>query len=379
MGAIFESDWTSSLKQYRQYYSERFIYRDELSKIAEIIRNNNSYRILVLGTPGSGKTTLLYLLSHCIMDNDKEIIARQDPFNHYCYYNSLIRPHNPLLIDGLDEMQAPHELLKYLDEKRYDRLVCTSRSNLAPDGYFSHVIHLAPLTQDQIALLFQKLRPGTQHLHPMATDRLSDGRPITPRDVLQSVITNMSDLDDIEDFYSKYSNFLYRYGDGIDFSSDAVPMKRKLIVPSQEVITSVKILDDTLLKKAMRDPQIVHKFSPREFEKMICELLSKQGYDVTLTKQTRDGGKDIIVLRKSMLGEFCIYVECKKYDKTRPISVGLVRELYGTVEADKATAGMMITTSYFSKAAKEFTEQIKHRMTLKDYNDLVQALSSITT
>ena len=46
--------------------------------------------------------------------------------------------------------------------------------------------------------------------------------------------------------------------------------------------------------------------------------------------------------------------------------------------SDNATAGMIVTTSYFTKDAQEFTEQIKHRMTLKDYNDLVQELNNIT-
>ena len=44
---------------------------------------------------------------------------------------------------------------------------------------------------------------------------------------------------------------------------------------------------------------------------------------------------------------------------------------------DNATAGMIITTSHFTRDAKEYTEQIKHRMTLKDYNDLVQELNRI--
>lgn len=94
-----------------------------------------------------------------------------------------------------------------------------------------------------------------------------------------------------------------------------------------------------------------------------------------------DGGSLLV----SCLGNFkqiscfCFLqrVECKKYNANNPISVKLVRELYGTVEADKATAGMLITTSYFTKDAKEFTEKTKHRMALRDYNDLVQELNVI--
>ena len=149
------------------------------------------------------------------------------------------------------------------------------------------------------------------------------------------------------------------------------------VVPPKEIIRNVTVVDNSLLRKVKENPKILFNFSPREFEEMVCELLDKQGYNVKLTKQTRDGGKDIIVVKKSILGEFCIYVECKRYDTSRPISVSLVRELYGTIMGDNVTAGMIVTTSYFTKDAKEYTEQIKHRMALKDYNDLVQELNNV--
>ena len=43
--------------------------------------------------------------------------------------------------------------------------------------------------------------------------------------------------------------------------------------------------------------EIPYKHS-RILEEMIAEIFSGLGYDVELTKRTRDGGKDIIALRK---------------------------------------------------------------------------------
>ena len=111
---------------------------------------------------------------------------------------------------------------------------------------------------------------------------------------------------------------------------------------------------------------------------MVCELYEKQGYHVRLTKQTHDGGKDLIVLRKDVLGETCVYMDCKKHRPDHPVGVGLVRALYGAVEADKGTSGKIVTTSYFSKEAKEYTETIKYRMSLMDFHAIVQALEGIT-
>lgn len=105
--------------------------------------------------------------------------------------------------------------------------------------------------------------------------------------------------------------------------------------------------------------------------------LDAQGYTVELTPQTRDGGKDIIVTQKTDLGDFCIYVECKKYDRSNPVRVKLIRELYGTVMADNVTAGLMVTTSYYTKDAYEYRETVKNRIHLKDYQDLIYDISKL--
>ena len=53
------------------------------------------------------------------------------------------------------------------------------------------------------------------------------------------------------------------------------------------------------------------------------------------------------------------------------MNVGLVRQLYGTVEADRVTAGIMVTNSYFLKDARRFQQTIKSRMNLIDYSELM--------
>lgn len=371
---MFESEIISTKEQYEKFYKERFIYDKELSDILQIMQNNDKYKILILGAPGSGKSTLLhYINPSTAHEKDMGIVYGYNFRNNN--YDFLMPKDGPLLIDGLDEMQDSYGLLHFLNEKNCDRLVCTSRPNIVLDmSYFTHVITLNPLTTDMIEKLINKM--DLRQLHPLIASFHINNKPLTPKDILRFVIANVDDSN-IQEFYSRYPYLSFQYGKGIDFSSDIIQPERKVIIPSKEIIKSVTIFDNTLLKKAVDDPRVIHSLSSREFEEMVCELLDKQGYNVKLTKQTRDGGKDIIVVQKSILGEFCIFVECKKYDTTRPISVGLVRELYGTVIAENATAGMMITTSYFTKDAKEYTEKIKHRLTLKDYNDLVQELNNI--
>lgn len=371
---MFEPEVISTREQYERYYNERFIYGKELSDVLEIMRRHDNYRILILGAPGSGKSTLLHKLSHSTASKKPiEIIRGYDILDNN--FDLPKQKKEPIFIDGLGEMDNPYSLLHFLDEKKCDKLVCTSRPNMPLDTYFTHIVTLNP-TYEQIMSLIRKLRLSSPLFHSLTSNIHINDVEITPKDILSRVVGNIQNSD-IQEFYSKYSNFLYQYGNGIDFSSDIIHSENKVIVPSKDIIRGVTVVDNSLLRKAKKDPRIILSFSPREFEEMVCEFLDKQGYNVKLTKQTRDGGKDIIVVQKSILGEFCIYVECKKYDTSRPISVSLVRKLYGTVMVDNATAGMIITTSHFTKDAKEYTEQIKHRMTLKDYNDLVQELNRI--
>lgn len=143
------------------------------------------------------------------------------------------------------------------------------------------------------------------------------------------------------------------------------------------IITDISSVNDDLLKKLEKEPKLFYQLSSRKFEEVIAELLNRMGYEITLTPATRDGGKDIYAARKDNLGTFLYIVECKKYGPGNHVGVGLIRELYGVVQAEKATAGILATTSFFSKPAQEFQESIKYHVSLRDYIDIQKWLKSI--
>lgn len=131
---------------------------------------------------------------------------------------------------------------------------------------------------------------------------------------------------------------------------------------------------DDLIRHLSNRPEDLYDIDPRKFEELVAELLRKEGMKVRLTPTTRDGGRDILAIGTSSLGVHLHLVECKRYAPHRPIRVERVRSLYGVIEAEKATAGLLVTTSYFTRDAHKFRNQVKHRLSLKDYNDLVQWL-----
>jgi hypothetical protein len=135
---------------------------------------------------------------------------------------------------------------------------------------------------------------------------------------------------------------------------------------SKQSVSNIVAVSDELLRKLQSDPKLLHELSPRGFEEVVAEILKKLNYEVTLTRSSKDGGKDIIAKKKDHLGTFLFFVECKKYAPNKPIGVGLVRQLNGVVQAEQATAGILVTTSFFTRGAKEFQKEIAYQMSLKD-------------
>jgi predicted Mrr-cat superfamily restriction endonuclease len=94
-----------------------------------------------------------------------------------------------------------------------------------------------------------------------------------------------------------------------------------------------------------------------------------------LTKKTRDGGKDVIALKKKAdQTEERILIECKhSKDKIR---VKEIRELIGVaVSEDELPTGVILaTTSRFTKCAEEnkINEAIKIDLERKDFDDIIE-------
>lgn len=148
---------------------------------------------------------------------------------------------------------------------------------------------------------------------------------------------------------------------------DSSPLDSKLIV--------VQDINARLLQELARRPQLVHDLDPRKFEELVARLLEDQGCDVTLTKRTRDGGYDLLGHMKVGPANLVFLAECKKYSPQNKVGVEVVRGLYGVTEIQKANLGLIITTSTFTKDAREEKLRIGPRIDLKEYSDLCAWLS----
>lgn len=96
-----------------------------------------------------------------------------------------------------------------------------------------------------------------------------------------------------------------------------------------------------------------------EFEELILAVLQKMGFRSEMTSATGDGGIDIIaVLEKPIVGGRYL-IQCKRFATGNLVGAPAVREFYGALTADKkAVKGIFITTSGFTKQARDFAENL---------------------
>jgi restriction system protein len=84
-----------------------------------------------------------------------------------------------------------------------------------------------------------------------------------------------------------------------------------------------------------------------EFEHRLAILFRHQGYSVTLTKGSGDQGADLLLAKEHVR----IAVQAKRY-KAR-VGNGAIQELLGGMAFYSCERGIVVTTSDFTKAAKE--------------------------
>jgi HJR/Mrr/RecB family endonuclease len=70
-----------------------------------------------------------------------------------------------------------------------------------------------------------------------------------------------------------------------------------------------------LIMEIAQDRDLIYNISPREFEEIIERVFQDEGFETTLTQQTRDGGRDIIATKFEMGKPVVFYIECKRYGR----------------------------------------------------------------
>jgi restriction system protein len=96
------------------------------------------------------------------------------------------------------------------------------------------------------------------------------------------------------------------------------------------------------------------ELTPSEFESLITNLFEKMGLETRQTQPSRDGGVDCVAYDPRPIFGGKVVIQAKRYKNT--VGVSAVRDLYGTMQNEGASKGILVTTSGYGKASFEFAE-----------------------
>lgn len=147
------------------------------------------------------------------------------------------------------------------------------------------------------------------------------------------------------------------------------------LTPEDALASAYKKLSLTLESEIL---SAVKESSPSFFERLVVDLLVKMGYGGSRQDAGRalgksgDGGIDGII-NEDRLGLDVIYIQAKRWEG----SVGRpeIQKFAGALQGQRARKGVFITTSFFTKDAREYASVIESKIILIDGEHLSKLMA----
>jgi restriction system protein len=152
------------------------------------------------------------------------------------------------------------------------------------------------------------------------------------------------------------------------------PVETAMATPDELLESTSQVLHKQLAADLL---ETVHSVDPAFFEKLVVDLLIEMGYGGSRKEagkaigQSGDEGIDGII-NEDKLGLDVVYVQAKRWTK----SVGRpdVQMFAGSLEGQRASKGVFITTSTFTSDARSYVKTIGKKIVLIDGEELAQLM-----
>ena len=135
-------------------------------------------------------------------------------------------------------------------------------------------------------------------------------------------------------------------------------------------LVSLGFADEALLRTLCKHPELLRSLDSRSFERVIAEVLAQLGFEIELRRGTKDGGVDVIAVRKdSPFGAHRYLVQAKRWSNR--VGVAPVRELLFLHDYHRATKSCLATTSTFTSGAWRLGREYSWKLELRDHERLL--------
>ena len=352
-----------------------FVGRDqELAMLRRAFTDGSRRIVVVVGDGGAGKTTLVRKFTEdaralfpagvvyaMARSHNTAVAVAERQFSRRSLDRGL------LVLEDAEQMTIEDlaDIETFLEASMAVRVLATSRRMIATRAIPSEMISLGGLSQQEYRELLGKLAG----LGTSSSDQLwssASGNPMVAALVGGSIRDGFLSWNELLDALSGF-----RLPGVVNPSGLGIELDAALAEPLQVVVRDT---NTEILEMLNRDPSKFRSLSPRKFEEIVAELLTRMGYEGELTPMSGDGGFDMYAAKKDDVGRFLYLVECKRYVPPTKVGVQVVRSLHGVVQQKRANAGLIATTSMFTKGAISFQQEVSHQMHLRDYLELYKWL-----
>jgi len=168
----------------------------------------------------------------------------------------------------------------------------------------------------------------------------------------------------IEDYVA--SKMKARNSSTIKEIKDSSHVDKYELTPSETIFNAFDEIKKNIYSEIL--DTIINK-TPREFEKLVVELLQKMGYGGEIknagevTQYSNDNGIDGII-KEDVLGFGKIYIQAKRYQKENKIGIEDLNKFVGALAVAQSSKGVFITTSSFTKNAIDYVNKLNNSTTL---------------
>ena len=171
--------------------------------------------------------------------------------------------------------------------------------------------------------------------------------------------------------YSEFQDFKGRKNTDGDTAAalqiEAAPaVDASTATPDEQLRAAYKRINDALAAELLSK---MREVSPGFFEELIVQLFVAMGYGGSSEEagqalgRSGDDGVDGVI-DQDVLGVDQVYIQAKRYAEGNNVGSGAIRDFYGALSLKKAQKGVFVTTSDFSRNAKDTASALGSRIVL---------------
>lgn len=178
--------------------------------------------------------------------------------------------------------------------------------------------------------------------------------------------------------FPEYAEFVAPSDKGLDAkatSKAAEALSTSSLTPDERLRSAHNEINSALKTELLAR---VLSQSPAFFEQLVVDLLvamgfGGQGHRAEKLGRSGDGGIDGVISQDA-LGLDLVYVQAKRWQVGAVVGSPEIRNFFGSLDAKKASKGVLITTSSFTRDAEQTAERLTKNIVLIDGAKLSQLM-----